>query len=83
MRDSTVKDGNAKKNGSKDVSDAESESDVDFKHQRRRSTGRGVIDLGDDKSDYANALDDVPIPSNIPTDLTQVGPFVLPFSYFL
>lgn len=81
-RDSSTKVGGRKGNEDKNTSDAESESDVDFKHQRRR-TGHEVVDLGDDKSDYANALDNVSIPSNIPDDVGQVRFPTLFLFYFV
>ncbi|KAL2930466.1 hypothetical protein RDABS01_035876 [Bienertia sinuspersici] len=56
----------------KSTSDAE--SDVNFKHQRsRRSKKPRVADPEGDETDFGNAFDNIPIPSDIPTDLTKVG----------
>ncbi|KAL2938384.1 Non-structural protein V [Bienertia sinuspersici] len=56
----------------KSTSDAESKNN--FKHQRgqRSKIPRGA-DLEDDETDFGNSFDNIPIPSDIPTDLTKVG----------
>ncbi|KAL2944067.1 hypothetical protein RDABS01_032414, partial [Bienertia sinuspersici] len=57
-----------------DKSTSDAESDVNFKHQRgRRSKKPRVADSEGDETDFGNAFDNIPIPSDIPTDLTKVG----------
>ncbi|KAL2894557.1 Serine/threonine-protein phosphatase 7 long form-like protein [Bienertia sinuspersici] len=55
-----------------DKSTSDAESDVNFKHQRgRRSKKPRVADSEGDEIDFWNAFDNIPIPSDIPTDLTK------------
>ncbi|KAL2933916.1 GATA transcription factor 14 [Bienertia sinuspersici] len=57
-----------------DKSTSDAESDVNFKHQRgRRSKKPRVAGSEGDETDFGNAFDNIPIPSDIPTDLTKVG----------
>ncbi|KAL2930495.1 Serine/threonine-protein phosphatase 7 long form-like protein [Bienertia sinuspersici] len=57
-----------------DKSTSDAESDVNFKHQRgRRSKKPRVADSEGDETDFGNAFDNIPIPSDIPTDLTKMG----------
>ncbi|KAL2894136.1 hypothetical protein RDABS01_010045 [Bienertia sinuspersici] len=57
-----------------DRSTSDAESDVNFKHQRgRRSKKPRVADSEGDETDFGNAFDNIPIPSDIPTDLTKEG----------
>ncbi|KAL2938960.1 Phenylalanine--tRNA ligase beta subunit [Bienertia sinuspersici] len=57
-----------------DKSTSDVESNIDFKHQRgRRSKKPRTADLEGDEIDFGNAFDSIPIPSDIPTDLTKAG----------
>ncbi|KAL2895349.1 E3 ubiquitin-protein ligase TRIM71 [Bienertia sinuspersici] len=57
-----------------DKSTRDAESDVNFKHQRgRRSKKPRVAESEGDETDFGNVFDNIPIPSDIPTDLIKVG----------
>ncbi|KAL2896031.1 hypothetical protein RDABS01_037815 [Bienertia sinuspersici] len=60
-----------------DKSTSDVESDVNFKHQRgRRSKKPKVADSEGDETDFGNVFDNIPIPSDIPTDRTKVYYFL-------
>ncbi|KAL2897225.1 Protein Hook-like protein 3 [Bienertia sinuspersici] len=57
-----------------DKSTSDAESEINFKHQRgRRSKKPRTADLEGDETDFRNAFENIPIPSDIPIDLNQVG----------
>ncbi|KAL2938251.1 E3 ubiquitin-protein ligase TRIM71 [Bienertia sinuspersici] len=57
-----------------DKSTSDAESEINFKHQRwRRSKKPRTADLEGDERDFRGAFQNIPIPSDIPIDLTQVG----------
>ncbi|KAL2901553.1 E3 ubiquitin-protein ligase TRIM71 [Bienertia sinuspersici] len=57
-----------------DKSTSDAESEINFKHQRgRRSKKPRTADLEGNETDFGNAFDNIPIPSNISIDLTKVG----------
>ncbi|KAL2905365.1 Telomerase reverse transcriptase [Bienertia sinuspersici] len=57
-----------------DKSTSDAESEINFKHQKgRRSKRLRTADLEGDETDFRNAFENIPIPSDIPIDLTQVG----------
>ncbi|KAL2926831.1 Kinesin-like protein KIFC1 [Bienertia sinuspersici] len=57
-----------------DKSTSDAESEINFKHQRgKRSKKPRTADFEGDETDFRNAFENIPIPSDIPIDLTQVG----------
>ncbi|KAL2900577.1 E3 ubiquitin-protein ligase TRIM71 [Bienertia sinuspersici] len=57
-----------------DKSTSDAESEINFKHQRgRRSKKPRTADLEGDETDFRNAFENIPIPSDIPIDLNQMG----------
>ncbi|KAL2900616.1 Protein MAIN-LIKE 2 [Bienertia sinuspersici] len=57
-----------------DKSTSDAEFEINFKHQRgRRSKKPRTADLEGDETDFRGAFENIPIPSDIPIDLTQVG----------
>ncbi|KAL2937794.1 Spike glycoprotein [Bienertia sinuspersici] len=57
-----------------DKSTSDVESKINFKHQRRRRSKKPrAADLEGEETDFGNAFDNIPIPLDIPTDLTKVG----------
>ncbi|KAL2897523.1 Myosin-6 [Bienertia sinuspersici] len=57
-----------------DKSTSDAKSDINFKHLRgRRSKKPRTADLEGDETDFGNAFDNIPIPSDIPIHLIQVS----------
>ncbi|KAL2933242.1 putative ABC transporter ATP-binding protein y4gM [Bienertia sinuspersici] len=55
-----------------DKSTSDAESEINFKHHRGRSKKPRTTDLKGDETDFGNAFDNIPIPSDIPIDLTKI-----------
>ncbi|KAL2904192.1 Myosin-6 [Bienertia sinuspersici] len=60
------------KGDGEDKSTSDDESEINFKHQRgRRSKKLRTANLEGDEIDFRNTFGNIPIPSDIPTDLTK------------